>query len=162
MMKHLRLAVPVLAMSILLPAAAPGDAVVPCDTDVIAEGQSETYSGMATVIVDPSDAGAAGGAHAAEIATVGGTASEEALKVAITATMTWDLPGDLELRAYDADGKELGASTDFNPQGELRESLIISMDACETVTFVVENYAGVPGTPVELEVSVEGKYPRKR
>ncbi len=160
-MKTARIAAPVLALSFLLPAAAPGDPVVECDVDaeVLAEGESATFSGNAGAVPD---AGEYNGFSRGEIATVAGTASEEALKVSITATMTYDLPGDLELRAFDADGNELGASTAFNPTDGNTETLLLTLDACESVTFVAENYAGIPETPVELEVSVEGKYPRKR
>lgn len=163
MKRHLKYAAPLLGLSLLLPAAAADAPMVECDTDaeLLEEGQSESYDGMTGTIPDPNGDNPTGQSQS-EIVTVAGTASEEALKVSITATMSYDVPGDLELRAFDADGNELGASTNFNPQGENIETLTLTLDMCEEVTFVSENYAGVPNTPVVLDVEVEGKYPRKR
>ncbi len=157
---------PLAALAILLPAAAPDEPVVECETDVdvIVEGESATYDGQAGTLPTPDDAGTGDvtGLSRSEIVTIAGTAGETALKTTITAVMTWDVPGDYELRAFDADGNEIGSSVAFNPTDGNVETVVVTTDLCDEVTYVADNYLGTPAGPVSLDISVEGKRPRVR
>lgn len=153
-----------LAGAFVFPAVAADDvdeALVPCevDVDVLDEGTSATYD--STVGGVPT-ADAHDPVAFSDITSLAGSVGETAIKATITATLTYDTPGDLELHAYDASGTLLGSSTAFNPTDGNSEQVILSVDPCEEVRFAVENYLGVPGSPIQLDVTVEGKRPRVR
>ncbi|MFT5222500.1 MAG: hypothetical protein ACI867_000803 [Glaciecola sp.] len=163
-MRSTRAAVATLAgLALLLPAAAPDEPLVPCEVeaDVIDEGESASYDALAPVVMDPSAENPTGQSRG-DIAVVAGSVGETAIKATITATMTWDVPGDYELLAFDSSGAEIGNSAAFNPTDGNVESVTLTVDPCEEVTLVIDNYLGTPGGPVVLDVNVEGKRPRVR